>query len=312
MTWFKVDDGFHDHPKTEELPDSAVALWTRAGSWCARHLTDGFVPERRARRLCDNPDEGIAALLAANLWIKVDGGYQFHDWGSYQPTRVEKEAERKAGADRQARWRERHRAERETAGERRDKRGPNAADNGHHDAVSNAVTDTSGDGTRNTYPDPTRPDPVVPSELPELQAPQAAPPPRTKGRRGTRLPENWSRSDEGRRAIAWAHENYPDVDLTEEGMKFTNYWLAKAGRDAVKVDWPRTFQNWIIEAARRAGARLPAARNDQGRAATDLGRRPQSPADQRVQDGAALHAVYVERERQAAERRAAVGQVGQR
>lgn len=80
MVWFKVDDSFYDHPKAEDLSDSAVALWARAGSYCARHLTDGFVSHRKAARMCDNPESAISELVAAGLWEKDADGYRFHDW----------------------------------------------------------------------------------------------------------------------------------------------------------------------------------------------------------------------------------------
>ncbi len=86
MTWFKVDDSFYDHPKVFELPDAAVALWTRAGCWSARNLTDGFVPAKLPARLCDDPDTAVRALIDHGLWKRTRGGYQFHDWREYQPT----------------------------------------------------------------------------------------------------------------------------------------------------------------------------------------------------------------------------------
>jgi hypothetical protein len=98
VTWFKVDDNFSDHPKVEDLPDAAVAMWTRGGSWSARHLTDGFVPERKARKLCDDPDRGLKALIDAGLWESVPDGYRFHDWSDYQPTREEEMAARRASS----------------------------------------------------------------------------------------------------------------------------------------------------------------------------------------------------------------------
>jgi hypothetical protein len=52
MTWFKIDDSFYDHPKVFDAPDCAVALWTRAGTWSARNLTDGFVPTGMPARFC--------------------------------------------------------------------------------------------------------------------------------------------------------------------------------------------------------------------------------------------------------------------
>lgn len=97
MTWFRIDDSFYDHPKVADLPDSAVSLWVRAGTYSARHLTDGSVSRRTANRLCDNPGEAIDALLKAGLWIQ-DGedAYRFHDWSVYQPTAAEAKATRDA------------------------------------------------------------------------------------------------------------------------------------------------------------------------------------------------------------------------
>ncbi len=94
LTWFKVDDSFYDHPKVFDLPDSAVALWTRAGCWSARNLTDGFVPARLPARLCDDHETAVQALIDSGLWRKARGGYRFHDWDQYQPSREEVTAER--------------------------------------------------------------------------------------------------------------------------------------------------------------------------------------------------------------------------
>ncbi|HEX5772440.1 MAG TPA: hypothetical protein VFY11_15875 [Nocardioidaceae bacterium] len=80
-----MDDSFYDHPKVFDAPDCAVALWTRAGSWSARNLTDGFVPAGMPARLCDTADQAVQELLNRGLWRRAKGGYQFHDWGHYQP-----------------------------------------------------------------------------------------------------------------------------------------------------------------------------------------------------------------------------------
>jgi len=89
MTWFKVDDSFYDHPKVFDAPDSAVALWTRAGSWSARNLTDGFVPTGMPARFCDDHETAVRELVRRGLWSRTSGGYRFHDWDQYQPTRQE-------------------------------------------------------------------------------------------------------------------------------------------------------------------------------------------------------------------------------
>src|ERR1043165_7194418 len=73
-----------------------------------------------------------------------------------------------------------------------------------------------------------------------------------KARRGSRLPDGWMPTEATR---DWARREFAGVDLRTEHEKFSNYWSAKTGRDATKTDWDRTWQNWIIEAARRAGIR---------------------------------------------------------
>lgn len=46
----------------------------------------------------------------------------------------------------------------------------------------------------------------------------------------------------------WAAARCPMVDVETETEKFVNYWSAKAGRDARKTDWRRTWQNWMLRA----------------------------------------------------------------
>lgn len=104
MTWFKVDDSFCDHPKVEDLLDGdyaaqAIALWTLAGSWCAKQLTDGAISAAKVRRLGVSDAESAAAeLVRVGLWEREGDGYRFRDWAEYQPTResVVQERERKA------------------------------------------------------------------------------------------------------------------------------------------------------------------------------------------------------------------------
>ena len=100
MTWFKVDDGFHDHKKVRRLGKdrtAAVGVWTLCGSWSADTGADGFVPTEIVQR--HDPREKLAArLVDVGLWHRdeVDGepGYRFHDWHDYQPTADEVEEKR--------------------------------------------------------------------------------------------------------------------------------------------------------------------------------------------------------------------------
>lgn len=95
MPWFKVDDGFWSHPKVVELTDSAVALWVRAGSYAALHLTNGRI-SAGAVRMLGSARETADELVTAELWEQVDAKtWQFKDWFDYQPT-AEEVADRRA------------------------------------------------------------------------------------------------------------------------------------------------------------------------------------------------------------------------
>lgn len=109
MTWLKVDDSFYDHPKVFDASDAAVALWVRAGCWSARNLTDGFVPAGMPARLSTSAEEASAELVRRGLWLRVRGGYEFHDWREYQPTREAVEAERASARERMRLLRSRRR-----------------------------------------------------------------------------------------------------------------------------------------------------------------------------------------------------------
>jgi uncharacterized protein YdaU (DUF1376 family) len=80
--------------------------------------------------------------------------------------------------------------------------------------------------------------------------------PRTRESRATRLPADWEPSDE---LIAFARKERPDLNLRTTVMSFMNYWQAKSGKDATKLDWDKTFKNWVLN--EKQGPAKPAAIN---------------------------------------------------
>lgn len=136
MTWFKVDDSFYDHPKVEQLSLAARGLWVTAGTYAARHLTDGFVPDSIINRAGRGVASATRELYSVGMWLPEKGGIRFHDWDQFQPSRESVEADRLRTKERQKAWRERKR---------------NAVTNGERNSVTNAAR---GDGA------PTRPDPT--------------------------------------------------------------------------------------------------------------------------------------------------------
>ena len=152
MTWFKVDDGFYDHPKFLDVPNAAIGLWTKSGAWCGKHLTDGVIPASQVKRFKGTKSQ-INALVSAGIWVedRSENGakvFRFHDWNGWQPSREQKLKEREEAAERQRKSRHRKRQEQ-----------------GEHE---NVTCDSHVTGQRDIAvshrtvshrPDPTRPDP---------------------------------------------------------------------------------------------------------------------------------------------------------
>lgn len=103
MVWFKVDDGFHAHPKAVAAGNAACGLWARCGSYSSHYSTDGFIPNDTAKLYGSRAE--IAKLVAAGLWTVEDGGYRMHDFHEYNPTAEEVAEDRARNAERQKRWR---------------------------------------------------------------------------------------------------------------------------------------------------------------------------------------------------------------
>lgn len=107
MTWFKIDDGLPEHPKSDALEAAsggwqvyavACMTWRDMGCDCAHQLTDGVFSRQRAHRKVRAPtkivDRALEALVAAKF-LSVEGDtFTFHDWGHYNPSRDEVMAKR--------------------------------------------------------------------------------------------------------------------------------------------------------------------------------------------------------------------------
>ncbi len=106
IPWFNVDDGFANSKPVLRIPRryrcAAIGLWTLAGSWSAKELTDGFIPDEALEEFASTT--AMAGMLVkAGLWTKVEDGWQFEGWSKWQKTKEkvlayrEREAEKKRG-----------------------------------------------------------------------------------------------------------------------------------------------------------------------------------------------------------------------
>lgn len=226
MPWFNVDDGFTFHVKCVKAGNAAVGLWTRAGAWSARHLTDGFIPKEIVATI-GTPAQA-ARLVSSGLWAEADGGYLFHEWSeeNRNPTREKVLEKRRNEAERKAKQRERKSASSQVA----------------DDCPAGTDTDVPAG-----VPGGVRDSPPLPSPKEQKKTPSSSP-----RKRGTRIPDDFSVTPD---MVVWARQRVPHVDGRHETEKFINFWTAKSGRDAVKLDWVRTWQNWMLTAAERASSR---------------------------------------------------------
>jgi hypothetical protein len=101
MTWAKVDDGLHSHPKIMALwrqAPAALGLHLLGLSFAGAYLTDGvihraFVEERATVELADE-------LVAAGLWDRDGENFKIHDFLDFNPSRASVLREKKASAQR--------------------------------------------------------------------------------------------------------------------------------------------------------------------------------------------------------------------
>ena len=68
----------------------------------------------------------------------------------------------------------------------------------------------------------------------------------------SRLPQDW---EAPKAWLDWAcaERHWHPVDAAAEADSFANFWIAKSGKDATKLDWERTWHNWVRNSRRPNG-----------------------------------------------------------
>jgi hypothetical protein len=84
-------------------------------------------------------------------------------------------------------------------------------------------------------------------------------------KKGTRLQPGWKPT---KTTIQAMKTERPDINLQTEHRKFIDYWTAKTGRDATKLDWDATWRNWIRNAKPTQHNGTTISKTDQGIAET--------------------------------------------
>lgn len=74
--------------------------------------------------------------------------------------------------------------------------------------------------------------------------------------RGTRLPDDWEAPADW---IDWAVEqrHWEPAVAREESESFADYWQSRPGQGGTKLDWRKTWQNWVRNSRRPDGDYRP-------------------------------------------------------
>lgn len=217
MDWVKLSARYYLDPVIANLDDATEVMFTRGIAYAGDQETHGFVPSGMLPALCRRRryEVCVEALVAAGLWLPARGGYQITRWEEWQAELEAIVARRSADRDRKRRERDRA----STAG----KEQVNAMSRDMSRDMSAPIEKRE---ENNNPPHASR-----------------APPPR---KRGTRLPGNFQVTPA---LAAWAEQNVPHISPGAETERFRDYWHAKPGRDACKLDWDATWRNWMRRAA---------------------------------------------------------------
>lgn len=84
MAWLRVESSVARHRKFMQAGPAPSWLWVCGLAYCQEGLTDGFIPTQALPYLgVKNAPQLVKHLVSAGLWEPVDGGWQVHDYLTY-------------------------------------------------------------------------------------------------------------------------------------------------------------------------------------------------------------------------------------
>lgn len=110
MSWVRLDDGFPDNAKVENLSDRAFRLYITGLCLSARKLSDGRLTRKDIAVLLAHTGakkHHVTELAAGGLWRLEEGGAFINDYLAYNPTREKVEQRREAARARMSAHRSR-------------------------------------------------------------------------------------------------------------------------------------------------------------------------------------------------------------
>jgi len=254
----QFDVGYLDNPKIQEILDAgpyAVLMHAASILYCAQHLTDGKVASGHMQRKVGGTAADTKVLIDKGLWHlpghdcehcpdPEEGKVYVHDYTEHNRTSDGVKRASQAGKRAAAgRW---NKDQDDAKGNAQRMRGASKPHSAPQCAEDEIAMPREKERERET-----------------TEAKASVPRKRAK-----RIPEDFAITETMR---AWGRENTPTVDGPQETVKFINYWQAKAGRDATKLDWVATWRNWMLNAKERQSGNKPNA-TENARSILQMGR----------------------------------------
>lgn len=93
MTWAKLDDSFHSHPKVRAAwyrCPASIGLHVMGITFAADHETDGLVPSWFVAGAFHKPKEleaAVSTLADLGMWEKQADQFLIHDFLDYHPSK---------------------------------------------------------------------------------------------------------------------------------------------------------------------------------------------------------------------------------
>lgn len=100
-------------------------------------------------------------------------------------------------------------------------------------------------------------------------------------KRGTRIPDDFAQTVTPE-MVQWARTKCPLVDGKAVTEEFVDHWIAKPGKDGLKLDWTATWRNWLRREQKFREQNRPRGR------ASPTGEAARSTTDDRVAQAQAL------------------------
>jgi hypothetical protein len=112
--WVRIDENAMDHPKFLAISANAWRLWCEGGTYCQKHLTDGFIPRAALKGFRYYSAVVLKQLTVSlvpgkdALWHETPEGITVHDYLTYNDSREEVLKAREQGKRRRRKYLERH------------------------------------------------------------------------------------------------------------------------------------------------------------------------------------------------------------